>query len=86
MLHIILIDGRLKPDVLAPGQFIVSALSDENIKTFQCNGLNSLRESHGTSMSAPVVAGHAALVRQYFMEGWYPLGRKVKLFFFQHIF
>jgi subtilase family serine protease len=24
----------------------------------------------GTSMAAPLVAGIAALVRQYFMEGW----------------
>eukprot|EP00475_Leptophrys_vorax_P045898 TRINITY_DN9690_c0_g1_i3.p1 TRINITY_DN9690_c0_g1~~TRINITY_DN9690_c0_g1_i3.p1 ORF type:complete len:477 (+),score=80.55 TRINITY_DN9690_c0_g1_i3:82-1431(+) len=27
-------------------------------------------------MSAPVVSGHAALLRQYFMEGWYPDGVK----------
>ena len=27
----------------------------------------------GTSMSTPIVAGGAVLVRQYFTDGWYPL-------------
>ena len=33
-------------------------------------------EVKGTSFSVGVVAGNAALVRQYFQEGWYPLGQK----------
>jgi subtilisin family serine protease len=33
--------------------------------------------SAGTSMAAPVVAGTAALIRQYFEEGWYPTGTRV---------
>jgi len=28
-------------------------------------------------MSTPVVAGAVALVRQYFVEGWYPTGAAV---------
>jgi len=28
----------------------------------------------GTSMAAPGVGGAAAIVRQYFMEGYYPTG------------
>lgn len=28
-------------------------------------------------MAAPIVAGSAALVRQYFIEGWYPTGAAV---------
>jgi hypothetical protein len=28
----------------------------------------------GTSFSAPILAGYAAIIRQYFMEGWYPSG------------
>lgn len=32
----------------------------------------------GTSMSTPAVSGMAALVRQYFMEGYYPTGRAVE--------
>lgn len=30
----------------------------------------------GTSMSTPVVAGNAAMARQYFREGWYNSGSK----------
>jgi subtilisin family serine protease len=32
----------------------------------------------GTSVAAPVVAGMAALVRQYFREGYYPTGPNLK--------
>src|SRR5207247_2966102 len=31
----------------------------------------------GTSYSTPAAAAAAAIVRQYFMEGWYPSGRPV---------
>jgi hypothetical protein len=34
----------------------------------------SLMSLFGTSMSAAIAAGSAALVRQYFTEGWYPRG------------
>lgn len=37
------------------------------------DGLLSLQ---GTSMATPLTAGHAALVRQYFEEGYYPTGVK----------
>jgi hypothetical protein len=37
---------------------------------------SSTFESFGTSFSSPVIAGCAALVRQYFEEGWYPCGYK----------
>lgn len=30
----------------------------------------------GTSMAAPVVSGTAALIRQYFVDGFYPTGKK----------
>ena len=33
-------------------------------------------ETFGTSFSAPVVSGSAALIRQYFEEGWFPCGQK----------
>jgi hypothetical protein len=29
-------------------------------------------------MATPITAGSAALVRQYYMEGWYPTGKKVR--------
>eukprot|EP00904_Undaria_pinnatifida_P010402 jgi/Undpi1/6492/HiC_scaffold_20.g08971.m1 len=57
-------DGRIKPDVLAPGHFIFSV---SNGGDGSCElGMNS-----GTSMSCPVAAGAAALVRQYFDDGYY---------------
>ncbi|HQO20712.1 MAG TPA: S8 family serine peptidase [Acidobacteriota bacterium] len=60
-------DGRLKPDLCAPGANINSA-----------DGLTNCSTAYnaGTSMSAPAVSGGAALMRQYFLEGWYPGGTK----------
>jgi hypothetical protein len=61
------LDGRRKPDLMAPGQNIRSA--DD---TTACG----TRVSSGTSFAAPAVAGAAALVRQYYTEGWYPTGTR----------
>jgi len=60
-------DGRRKPDLFTPGCSIVSA------STSSC-GTTSLT---GTSMACPGATGAAALVRQYFMEGYYPTGMAV---------
>ena len=62
-------DGRIKPDVVAPGYMINSAISDPSSQT-NC----AFARWAGTSMSAPVVAGSAAIMKQYFVEGWYPGG------------
>jgi len=64
-------DGRIKPDLTAPGQTRTSA-SDGDIQTGNCEFVFV----QGTSMASPVVAGCAALVRQYFTEGWYPSGQR----------
>ncbi|NIV90264.1 MAG: S8 family serine peptidase [Actinobacteria bacterium] len=40
-------------------------------------GSCEMADDSGTSMAAPAVAGAAALVRQYFREGWYPTGAAV---------
>ena len=61
--------GRTKPDVVAPGYMINSAISNPSSPT-NCG----FSKWAGTSMAAPVVAGAAAQVRQYFVEGWYPGG------------
>ena len=46
-----------------------------------CSNANSancaLGTDRGTSMSTPVVAGAVALLRQYFMQGFYPTGAAV---------
>ena len=58
-------DGRLKPDLTAPGCGIFSASSGSTC---------GVRSGTGTSMAAPAVTGVAALVRQYFTDGFYPTG------------
>ena len=60
-------DGRIGVDVVASGEWISSAASGTTC---------GLKSASGTSMSCPLVAGTAALVRQYFTEGWYPSGVK----------
>lgn len=57
-------DGRRKPDLFAPGTSIVSA------GTGSC----STSTLSGTSMACPAAAGAAALVRQYFVDGFHPSG------------
>jgi len=62
-------DGRRKPDIIAPGMFIRSARADpDNIG--ECDASNGLTFKAGTSMSTPIISGTAALIRQYFTEGW----------------
>ena len=58
-------DGRRKPEIYAPGCGTLSA-----------NGLTSCgtRTMSGTSMASPAVAGTGALVRQYYVDGYYPSG------------
>jgi subtilisin family serine protease len=58
-------DGRRKPEIVAPGCGLTSAAYTTACET---------ATSSGTSMACPVVAGSAALVRQYFEEGRYPTG------------
>lgn len=62
------IDGRVKPDVVAPGEDIKSSS-----KSYFDNQCTTERIS-GTSMATPLVAGITAIVRQYLMGGYYPLG------------
>jgi hypothetical protein len=66
-------DGRRKPDVVAPGQFILSAKAMSDV-VGECDDNGGLHFKKGTSMAAPIVSGTAALVRQYFVEGWHLTG------------
>ena len=78
------IDGRIKPDIVAPGTWILSGYSDKfqqqydaapnpQNSTYQYDGWgNPLNRTYkymgGTSMAAPLVAGGAAVVRDYFAK------------------
>ncbi|HZP65352.1 MAG TPA: S8 family serine peptidase, partial [Rudaea sp.] len=67
-------DGRIKPDISAPGTNIVSALGDSNDgTTIEAPRTQVLS---GTSMATPAIAGNAALMREYFSEGFYPRGAR----------
>ncbi len=84
-------DGRLKPDLVAPG-VIVSATENEGVRldgvlnvygrpatvsqTDPGNNQCSSQTTQGTSFSSPTAAGMALLVRQYFEEGYYPSGER----------
>jgi serine protease AprX len=62
-------DGRIKPDVVAPGTNILSTRSQYAAET----GWGTYPNSYymymgGTSMSNPLIAGAATLVREYFVE------------------
>lgn len=59
-------DGRIKPDITAPGQNIETA-----VKTGICT---SAKLNKGTSFAAAVAAGAATLVRNYFANGFFPDG------------
>lgn len=63
-------DGRLKPDLVAPGDSIISASGDSSHSTNNCS--NKIKS--GTSMATPTAAGAATLLRQYLREGYYPTG------------
>jgi hypothetical protein len=62
-------DGRIKPDLMAPG-CNASASTNRMVPGKSC----SVNSGCGTSYAAPVAAGAAALVRQYFVDGFYPSG------------
>ncbi len=61
-------DGRIKPDVVGPAWVIAG---DANVITGNECGATL---QGGTSWASPTIAGAAALVRQYYTEGFYPTG------------
>lgn len=78
-------DLRVKPEIVFAGEWIVSARSHGqptpgqdtalSINQSCCHScLGALLPLFGTSMSTAVAAGAAALVRQYYTDGYYPNG------------
>lgn len=58
-------DGRLKPDIVAPGDCVTSG-DLPNANSYTCLS--------GTSQATAVAAGAATLVRDYYAKGYYPGG------------
>ncbi|HJL54605.1 MAG TPA: S8 family serine peptidase [Candidatus Thalassarchaeaceae archaeon] len=61
-------DGRIKPDLVAPGDYVRSCRSQEAVDA--PNNINNqwYVEYSGTSMATPAAAGASVIVRQYLME------------------
>ncbi|HEX8153444.1 MAG TPA: S8 family serine peptidase, partial [Thermoanaerobaculia bacterium] len=62
-------DGRIKPDLVAAAYVVAG-----DAKIITGGRACSVTNQPGTSWSAPTVAGAAALVRQYYTDGFYPSG------------
>ncbi len=74
------LDNRIKPDVVAPGSFILSTRS----RISQSEGWGLTEDplymyEGGTSMSTPLVAGCAALVREFLRVKWNTLNPSAAL-------
>jgi len=73
-------DNRIKPDIVAPGTFILSTRSSKLNKSvdllwgrpsdagYSSNLDDDYIFAGGTSLAAPLVSGSAALIRQYLMD------------------
>ncbi len=67
-------DGRLKPDIMAPGSSTISAAGDSSTNSTAEAPVS--KSMSGTSMATPTIAGNAVLMRQFFADGFYPRGSK----------
>jgi len=66
------LDGRLKPDLVGPAE-VITASPNNDVSMPSCN----TGWQPGTSWSSPTIAAAAAIVRQYYSDGYYPTGAPV---------
>jgi len=64
------LDGRIKPDVVGPAYVVAGDFAGFG----GGNGNCVTTGQPGTSWASPTIAGAAALVRQYYTDGFYPTG------------
>lgn len=79
-------DQRRKPDLVALGCGLVSAIAESGCDTDLDQTISSdplvtpccapAEVFCATSFSTPIVSAAAAIARQYFVEGWYPTGQR----------
>lgn len=75
------LDGRIKPDIVAPGTNIISTLSSAAPTDVGWGPVNADYVFHGgTSMATPLTAGAATLVRQFYTDkkGFSPSSALIK--------
>ncbi|MDP4181671.1 MAG: S8 family serine peptidase [Bacillota bacterium] len=65
------VDGRIKPDVVAPGTYIASTLSSAALTIEKAYPGNPYYQyMSGTSMAAPITSGSVAVVREYITKNY----------------
>lgn len=85
-------DGRIKPDIVAPStvsaatetaglassfRYLTSTTAnDAAVNPASPNNNRTFSTLSGTSFASPMAAGGGALVRQYFVDGYYPTGAR----------
>lgn len=58
---------RIKPELTGPGSWVVGAMATAGSTAYH----NDITKKAGTSQATPAVAGAAAIIRQYFIDGYY---------------
>lgn len=70
------LEGLWKPDVVAPGHNL--SVQGDDTANPPCREA-ATPAGFGTSLAAGTISGMAALVRQYFTDGYYPSGMRTRL-------